>query len=132
MFIEWFYNHPALRYGGYTLIVLMIFYPLSYGLQAFRNSQKKIKKTVILLLSITAFIFAYRNIDRLFDERTIYNYKPEINIFYKVDNNHFRVEREFNKLIKNYQNCLKINYECKKNIKVNMFLNKYIFLNEKK
>ena len=132
LFIEWFYNHPALRYGGYTLIVLMIFYPLSYGLQAFRNSQKKIKKTVILLLSITAFIFAYRNIDRLFDERTIYNYKPEINIFYKVDNNHFRVEREFNKLIKNYQNCLKINYECKKNIKVNMFLNKYIFLNEKK
>ena len=132
LFIEWFYNHPALRYGGYTLIVLMIFYPLSYGLQAFRNSQKKIKKTVILLLSITAFIFAYRNIDRLFDERTIYNYKPEINIFYKVDNNHFRVEREFNRLIKNYQNCLKINYECKKNIKVNMFLNKYIFLNEKK
>ena len=132
LFIEWFYNHPALRYGGYTLIALMIFYPLSYSLQIFKNSQKKIKKNAIFLIVITAIIFASRNIDRLFYERTAYNYKPEINIFYKVDKNHFRIEREFNKLIKDYKNCLKINNECKKkNIKVNMFLNKYIFLNEK-
>ena len=130
LFTEWFYNHPALRYGGYSLIALMVFYPLSYILQIFRNSQKKIKKTVIVLLSITTFIFTARNIDRLFDERAVYNYKPEINIFYKVDKNHFRVEKEFNKLIKDYKNCLKINNKCKKkNIKVNMFLNKYIFLN---
>ena len=130
LFTEWFYNHPALRYGGYSLIALMVFYPLSYVLQIFRNSQKKIKKTVIVLLRITTFIFTARNIDRLFDERAVYNYKPEINIFYKVDKNHFRVEKEFNKLIKDYKNCLKINNKCKKkNIKVNMFLNKYIFLN---
>jgi hypothetical protein len=130
LFIEWFYNHPALRYGGYTLIVLMVFYPFAYVLQIFENSQKKIKKTVIVLLSITTFIFATRNIDRLFDERVVYNYKPEINIFYKVDKNHFRIEKEFNKQIKDYKNCLIINNKCKKkNIKVNMFLNKYIFLN---
>ena len=130
LFIEWFYNHPALRYGGYTLIALIVFYPLSYALQIFRNSQKKIKKTVIVLLSITTFIFTARNIDRLFDERAVYNYKPEINIFYRVDKNHFRVEKEFSKLIKEYKNCLIINNKCKKkNIKVNMFLNKYIFLN---
>ena len=130
LFTEWFYNHPALRYGGYSLIALMVFYPLSYVLQIFRNSQKKIKKTVIVLLSITTLIFTARNIDRLFDERAVYNYKPEINIYYKVDKNHFRVEKEFNKLIKDYKNCLKINNKCKKkNIKVNMFLNKYIFLN---
>ena len=72
MFIEWFYNHPALRYGGYTLIVLMVFYPFAYVLQIFENSQKKIKKTVIVLLSITTFIFTARNIDRLFDEREVY------------------------------------------------------------
>ena len=132
LFIDWFYNHPALRYGGYTLIALMIFYPLSYSLQIFKNSPKKIKKNAIFLIVITAIIFTSRNIDRLFYERTAYNYKPELNIFYKVDKNHFRIEREFNKLIKDYKNCLKINNECKKkNIKVNMFLNKYIFLNEK-
>ncbi len=133
LFIEWFYNHPALRYGGYTLIALMIFYPFSYSIQIFRNTQKKIKKTTILLLATTAFIFAYRNIDRLSDERMDYNYKPEINIFYKVDENHFRIEREFKKLIKDYKNCVKIiSNDCKKkNIKVDMFLNKYIFLNQK-
>ena len=130
LFIEWFYNHPALRYGGYALIALIIFYPFSFSLQIFTNSKKKIKKTFILLIGITVFIFASRNIDRLFDERTVYNYKPEVNIFYKVDKSHFRVQREFNKLIKNYKNCLKIKNECKKkNIKVNMFLNKYIYLN---
>jgi len=130
LFMEWFYNHPALRYGGYALIALIIFYPFSFSLQIFTNSTKKIKKTFILLIGITVFIFASRNIDRLFDERTYYNYKPEVNIFYKVDKSHFRVQREFNKLIKNYKNCLKIKNECKKkNIKVNMFLNKYIYLN---
>ena len=130
LFMEWFYNHPALRYGGYALIALIIFYPFSFSLQIFTNSKKKIKKTFILLIGITVFIFASRNIDRLFDERTYYNYKPEVNIFYKVDKSHFRVQREFNKLIKNYKNCLKIKNECKKkNIKVNMFLNKYIYLN---
>ena len=77
-------------------------------------------------------MFASRNINRLFDERIIYNYKPEINIFYRVDKSHFRIQSEFNNLIRDYQNCLKINKECKnKNIKVNMFLNKYIYLNEK-
>ena len=133
LFIEWFYNHPALRYGGYSIIALMIFYPLSYSLQIFINHQKKIKKITILILGVTAFIFASRNIDRLFDERVVYNYKPEINIFYKVDKNHFRIEREFKKLINDYNNCLKISNECdKKNMKVNMFLNKYIYLNQKK
>ena len=130
LFIEWFYNHPALRYGGYSILALMIFYPFSCVLQFFENSQKKIKKNFIVLLSITIVIFSARNIDRLFNERTVYNYKPEINIFYKVDKKNFRVEKEFNKLIKNYKNCLKIKKKCEdENIKVNMFLNKYIFLN---
>ena len=30
LFAEWFYNHPALRYGGYHLIALIIFIPLSF------------------------------------------------------------------------------------------------------
>ena len=27
--IEWFYNHPALRYGGYHIIALLLFIPIS-------------------------------------------------------------------------------------------------------
>ena len=130
LFIEWFYNHPSLRYGGYSLIVLIIFYPLSFYLQIFENSQKKIKKVFTVLLCITTLIFIGRNIDRLIYERMVYSYKPEINIFYKIDENYFRIEKEFNKLIKGYKDCFKIENRCEgKNIKVKMFLNKYMFLN---
>ena len=33
LFLEWFINHPALRYGGYTLLALMFFIPLSIFLE---------------------------------------------------------------------------------------------------
>ena len=36
LFFEWFYNHPALRYGGYCLLVAIIFIPFSFVLQKFR------------------------------------------------------------------------------------------------
>ena len=29
LFMEWFINHPALRYGGYSLLALIIFTPVS-------------------------------------------------------------------------------------------------------
>ena len=29
LFAEWFYNHPALRYGGYPLIALLLFLPIA-------------------------------------------------------------------------------------------------------
>ena len=42
---EWFYNHPALRYGGYCLLALLIFIPTSiYLANQNYNYQKNIKK----------------------------------------------------------------------------------------
>ena len=35
LFLEWLYNHPALRYGGYTLIALILFMPISFYLRTF-------------------------------------------------------------------------------------------------
>ena len=130
MLFEWFYNHPALRYGGYCLITLLIFYPLSNFLAIFNNSKKKIKNTFLFLLFLTVLIFIGRNVDRLMDERIVYNYKLEKNVFYKVGKNHFRIDKQFKKLIDEYKKCLnKINQCEPKEIKVKMFLNKYIFLN---
>ena len=34
LFIEWFYNHPSLRYGGYSLIALIFFIPISINVDA--------------------------------------------------------------------------------------------------
>jgi len=68
---EWFYNHPALRYGGYHLFCILIFIPISFYL-----SQKKIyfldkKKTTYCLILISIFILYYRNIDRIIEEHQI-------------------------------------------------------------
>ena len=38
LFIEWFYNHPALRYGGYCLIIALIMIPVSLCLEKFKKS----------------------------------------------------------------------------------------------
>ena len=29
LFLEWFYNHPALRYGGYCIIFMLLFIPMT-------------------------------------------------------------------------------------------------------
>ena len=34
LFAEWFYNHPALRYGGYSLIALLLFLPIAQYLKS--------------------------------------------------------------------------------------------------
>ena len=44
LFFEWFYNHPALRYGGYVLFVLIIAYPISIVLEKYKLSKTIISK----------------------------------------------------------------------------------------
>ena len=44
LLIEWFLNHPALRYGGFTLIALSIFIPSSILFESRLNLNLKIKK----------------------------------------------------------------------------------------
>ena len=43
-FFEWFINHPALRYGGYTLLALIFFLPLSIFLERVTLFNSKFKK----------------------------------------------------------------------------------------
>ena len=44
LLFEWFLNHPALRYGGFTLIALSIFIPLSIFIEGRLNINSKLKK----------------------------------------------------------------------------------------
>ena len=41
LFIEWFYNHPTLRYGGYCLIALLFFIPTSLLIEKYNLNSKK-------------------------------------------------------------------------------------------
>jgi hypothetical protein len=73
LFSEWFYKHPALRYGGYSLLASLIFLPTSLFLS---NSpiNKKTKKKIIATLVITSLlIFNARNIIRIDKEIKVYN-----------------------------------------------------------
>ena len=40
IFIEWFYKHPSLRYGGYHIIALLFFIPISLRLNNFSIDYK--------------------------------------------------------------------------------------------
>ena len=133
MLIEWFTNHPALRYGGYSLIALFFFIPFSLVLEKYKNRINLIKKKTFVIIFVAIIIFGLRNIDRIIGENKKYNYNIFSNPYYKVDNTYFRVEKKINNTIKNYENCLKNNNECNKNDEylIKLKMGKYIFIRNK-
>ena len=74
LFLEWFYYHPSLRYGGYHLIALLIFIPYSAYLEnKFVLSNSSIFKIKIFIMVIFT-IFLIRNITRINQQHKQYNY----------------------------------------------------------
>tara|TARA_B100000035_G_scaffold146833_1_gene125112 strand:- start:1447 stop:3123 length:1677 start_codon:yes stop_codon:yes gene_type:complete len=113
LFIEWFYNHPSLRYGGYTLICLLFFLPVSFYLSQ-SSDIKKITLKSVILVCIAMTVFLSRNINRINDENKKYQYNPLINIKYHLDQKHFRISDKFDYLISEKLNCKISNEICKK------------------
>ena len=108
LLFEWFYNHPSLRYGGYSLIALIMFIPFSLYISQF-ISIKFFMEKIILLIVLSLMIFVGRNLDRINFEIKKYEYKVFSYPFYYLDQVHFRVDKYFNSMLVNYQNCLKNN-----------------------
>ena len=71
LFFEWFYNHPALRYGGYHLFCIIVFIPVCYYLSRKKFFFKNKKKVIISLICISFIIFYFRNIERIKEEHLI-------------------------------------------------------------
>ena len=97
LFFEWFYNHPALRYGGYHLVCIISFIPVCYYL-----SQKKLffikkKKVIISLIFISFLIFYIRNIERIHEEHQIVK-QNNFPLFFSPQQNYkkFELEHETN------------------------------------
>ena len=84
LLLEWFLNHPALRYGGFTLIALFIFIPLSIFIESRLDLNLKLKKKITFLIFISFIIFSTKNIDRIFKEFDKYNYNPLTNAHYFI------------------------------------------------
>ena len=71
LFFEWFYQHPALRYGGYYLLCIILFIPISFYLDQKKLIFSKKKKIVISLILLSFLIFYLRNIERINEELII-------------------------------------------------------------
>ena len=106
-FIEWFMNHPQLRYGGYHLIALLVFLPLSIFLEQFEFKWNSFYKKAIVLIIITTIVFIGRNIIRLKKEYILYGYNPFVNPnFHFVGSGksfYFRITKHIEEKVPKYQ-----------------------------
>ena len=103
--LEWFFNHPSLRYGGYHLVALIFFIPISIllGSQKYSFSKNLKKIQIILLIGIT--IFCYRNIDRIINENKVYNYNPIKSPLYKLEEKDYYMKRIKKDVFLKTKNC---------------------------
>jgi len=116
LFLEWFYNHPALRYGGYTIVALMVFIPISLFLEKFQSNSILFKKKVYFLVILTALIFISKNLNRINHEYIKYNYNLIKNPFFYLNKDSFKL----NDMVKIYYEKQKENSK-----------KKYLILNKK-
>ncbi len=129
LLFEWFYNHPALRYGGYCIISLILFIPTSNMLQKIIINNKKYYNIAWIFIAISLLVFFSRNINRIYVENKIYNYEPLKNPSYILDKTHFRMQDGMEMFFDNYENCKQQNLKCDRSLaKLTKVKGYYIFL----
>ena len=104
LLVEWFFNHPSLRYGGYVIFVLIFFIPLSHLLSKYEISKNFSLKVIIIFFLVTS-VFVGRNIDRILYEQVFYKANFKQNMLFFTDKNHFRIDNKLKNLSKVYNNC---------------------------
>ena len=107
LLIEWFWNHPALRYGGFVLVFLVMTFPFAILLSNQKFSFKKKLLQIKLILLIIFIVFSFRNIDRLINEYNIYNYNFLKNPNYLIDRNFYNMQNIKRKLFKDPNKVIK-------------------------
>ena len=112
--LEWFYNHPSLRYGGYIIFGLVFFIPLSYLLSEYEIT-KYFKIKIILLFFLVTSIFIGRNVDRIIYEQYFYQANFKQNMFFFTDKKHFRIDNKLKDLLKIYNDCNPDYIKCSNN-----------------
>ena len=116
IFVEWLYNHPSLRYGGYIILFYIFMLPYCIFLNRYNLDPKKIKSRSIVIIALIALIFVSRNTHRLYDEYKKYNYNPFIKFNYEVSKDNFRINNYFLQQINNYKLCIEKNKNCDQNL----------------
>ncbi len=126
LLFEWFYIHPTLRYGGYSLLALIFFIPISILLENYSIDMKYLTKRINILILIIITVFLTRNIQRLDREYRINNYNFFSNVYYNKNQQNFKIFDGVNKI----NECINKRYieECKNlGINVKKRFNTYIY-----
>lgn len=124
---EWFYNHPALRYGGYSIIALLLFIPSSIILSSCNVTKKQFNYFAAVLIVISLATFLGRNINRIDQEVKKYDYKPFNQTFYLIDDKYFNLQNKMNEIKNNFEECQKIKKNCNSKKKISKIYSKYIY-----
>tara|TARA_B110001452_G_scaffold259326_1_gene255544 strand:+ start:2503 stop:4164 length:1662 start_codon:yes stop_codon:yes gene_type:complete len=131
LLLEWFYLLPALRYGGYHLIALLFFIPLSIHLSGYSINLQSLNKKIFFLLSLTIVVFLSRNILRLVNEHEQYGYSLINNAYYSNNGQNFKVFNQIQNL--NKCNSKSNSIVCSENnISLKFVNNAYIFYRNEK
>ena len=81
--VEWFFKHPALRYGGYHILALTFLIPACLHLSKLQISFDDYYKKTLILVLVVVTIFISRNAQRLINENKLYRYNILENLNYK-------------------------------------------------
>ena len=111
--VEWFFNHPALRYGGYCIIALIFFIPICLKLESKKINYKKYTKNIFILIFVAVLALNMRNVIRINKEIKIYNYEPIKNTFYFTSSHYFRIQVLMDEFLIKYRDCLAAKKDCK-------------------
>ena len=107
LLLEWFYNHPALRYGGYSLLALIFFIPISLLISKYKMNFTITKKKTYILIFVSILIFLLKNIVRINYEVKNYGYEPIKKPFFYMNTDGFLINDRVNKLYNKYHNSKK-------------------------
>ena len=83
--LEWFFNHPSMRYGGYILVGLPIILFFSSVLSNFEIKKNMLFKISVFFVILSLIIFNYRNLVRINKEIKFYGYEPLKSPYFFVD-----------------------------------------------
>jgi len=73
LFAEWFYQHPALRYGGYYLLTALIFIPCASILARRKIKFSQKYKVIYFLIFLSYFLYNGKNFNRIKGELDMFS-----------------------------------------------------------
>ena len=92
--LEWFLNHPSMRYGGYVLFAIPIFMFTSSYLSKLDLKMKRLLKISFSFIIISLLLFNIRNFVRINKESEIYGYDLIKSPFFYIEETESRIIHE--------------------------------------